>query len=190
MTKQEFLQKLEEENTFIGAEKLASKFSHTIIKSDWRISYDFIRYNHLNSIGWKTLGINRTQQNEEFIISLGFMKCFDFYINVDKKIMIKLSEYGRDLPYIHIKNGLSNTPPPIYILSLSQYKDILISEVDILLQKRESIKSLIRDVIDDYKSEIEAMDNHNIEQEIIQKALEEARRNGILPKDKESFINF
>ena len=192
MEKQDFLVQLEKEDPFIGAERLASKFSHTIIKSEWRISYESIRSNHLNTLGWQTLAINNSKQNEEFIINLGFKKIYDFFIHIGNKQMIKLSEYGRELPYVYISKGFSNTPPPDYILSLSDYKNILISEVDVLLKKREEMKTFVFGLIDDYKSEIEEINNQSIKEAIIQKALEEAIKKGLIPNksDKANYVNF
>jgi hypothetical protein len=183
MEQKDFLEQLEKETSFIGAEKLASKFSHTIIKSEWRISYSTIKSDYLKAFGWKVLGLNRNKDNEDFIFNLGFIKCFDFFINKEKKQMVKFSEYGRELPYINILNGLSNTPPPSYIITLEEYKQILIIETGWLLQKREDIKTLVCGLIDNYKSEIEQMNNKVIEQQIIEEALEVARKKGLIPSN-------
>lgn len=162
------------------AEELTYEISYDHKQNDWRARYQYLGKEDFRKMGWKVLCVGTKDKHfKEWLLNSGFIqhhKSGVFY-SKDKTEMFMIDDYGNGTT-IGFNNFYDGTPTNLF--SLSDYKNLLIEKLMELYEKRKKLEQFINSLIAEHKNFLAQEENEGIKQQIINEALDKARKEKLI----------
>lgn len=187
----EQLAKLQNAGNYYTAMKVAEELTYEISyekrQDQMRTRHSYIYADDLRRFGWNVFGIGANKDFKEFIIDqykpLETTWHNKIFVNSETKTVLIVDDYKSENPLIiGITQGFGehdNVYNKIF-LSLDEYKELLIKELEELEDNVASFRSFVESLILQNKAYYEEMIEEETRQKIIDEALEKARKLNII----------
>lgn len=188
MTKQEILTELQMGETFVEVEKIAEKLTYQISiskkKDSWRSRYDFLSLNDFTQMGYKSIWIEGNEKDISlFLTSNGYLKYEKVFYKEKEIVFIGKNTMVSIEPYFGSMFKFN-------LCRLSEYQELLSQKLFDIQQKEEEYKNYVLSLIQDKLDLLEQIKEDNMVQDIIEKAIYEAKEKGLIKERKPSEKNF
>jgi len=167
--------------TMIEAERIAEEICYELSydsrKSSMRSRYNYLRFKDFETLGWTVICVGcKSKSFAGWLKNNGFrpFKCEQVFYKKDIKEMFMIDEYGGgQLVDIDTKSITE-------LISLDEYKTLLIDKLYELNKKRIELHAYIDGLIAAHKAYLEEEAQQMLRERIINKAIEKAQKEGLI----------
>lgn len=157
------------------AEKLTYELSYEHKTDSWRTRYEYLRQEDFRKLGWKVFCVGcKTKQLQEWLVEKGFVahEPNKIYYLKEQKEMFMIGEYANG-ELISIDDYRKGEPKNL--LSLDEYKTLLIDKLLILNEAKNKVQAFVDGMIQEHKDFLANEENEYLKTQIINEALEKAK---------------
>jgi hypothetical protein len=160
--------------SYVEAENRAEKLTYEIQKfkeHDWRARYEYLKPQDLEQFGWNVYACQHA--NKATIDFFKENKFEPFSSNtLIKNVTKEMFMFNAEI------FGIRHELPKL--ISLDDYKEFLKTKLRAILDKQEALENYVAKLIGDHMAYLETLEDQAAVQQIIQKALEDAKRKGLI----------
>lgn len=160
------------------AEKLIYEISYEHKKAEWRTRYEYLRKEDFGKLGWKVFCVGSKQDSfKEWLIINGYKhhRKDNVYFNTEKRELFMVGEYTNGELV-----GIDDYWGMVTIITLDEYKNLLIWKLMELNEKRNDLQKFIEGMIQEHKDFLANEENELKKQKIINDAIEMAREKKLI----------